>query len=97
MDDISEFISKSSGKCLILCHQNADLDCVCSAIALKYSLKSINPNLKFEIGAAENYSNQALKILDTFDVTASINPKLDSDILIILDTSSLNLLQPIKP
>tara|TARA_B100001964_G_C14216694_1_gene593149 strand:+ start:754 stop:1746 length:993 start_codon:yes stop_codon:yes gene_type:complete len=96
MDDISEFISKSSGKCLILCHQNADLDCVCSAIALKYSLKSINPNLKFEIGAAENYSNQALKILDTFDVTASINPKLDSDILIILDTSSLNLLQPLS-
>lgn len=95
MEALGEFLLKSSGKGLILCHQNADLDCVCSAIALREGLRELNPTIELEIGTAECYSKAAKKVLDAFNIDAFVDPELDSEVLLILDTSSINLLHPL--
>ncbi|MDP6459727.1 MAG: DHH family phosphoesterase [Candidatus Hydrothermarchaeota archaeon] len=95
MEEVAEFLLNSSGKGVILCHQNADLDCVCSAVALMQGLRKLNPNLEFEIGTAECYSKASKKVLEAFKIDAFVDPKLDSEILLILDTSSIKLLHPL--
>lgn len=96
MEGLAGYLLGSSGRGLLLCHQNADLDCACSAIALREALRTLNPALELELGAAECYSKAAKKILDAFDVDALVDPALDYDFLVILDTSSVHLLQPLN-
>lgn len=91
-----EILKTFSGSATILGHQNADLDCLCSSIALKEGLRKVNPDLKVEIGAADGFSKAARRILKEFNCEAKVNPTLDGELLIILDTSSLELLSPIS-
>jgi nanoRNase/pAp phosphatase (c-di-AMP/oligoRNAs hydrolase) len=90
-----ELLKTFRGRATILGHQNADLDCLCSSIALKEGLKEVNPALVVEIGAAGGFSKAAKRILEEFNYEASVNPALEEGLLIILDTSSLELLSPL--
>ncbi len=90
-----EVLRNQKGRGLILCHQIADPDCICSALALEEGLRQINPDLHLEVGAADSLSSASRRILRHFDQSVAINPPIDADLLIILDTSSLSLLSPV--
>ncbi len=84
-------------KVLILCHQNADVDAVASAFALKKLLEKINIE-NVDIGAAKSVSKHAKKFLDKLGIyELKINPDLESyDLIILLDTSSKTQVEPLN-
>lgn len=90
-----EILRNQKGSALILCHQIADPDCICSALALKEGLRQINPDLRINLGTAESLSSASRRILRRYEGSAEVNPSLESDLLIILDTSSFGLLSPL--
>jgi nanoRNase/pAp phosphatase (c-di-AMP/oligoRNAs hydrolase) len=90
-----EALRNQKGRAVILCHQIADPDCICSALALKEGLSQINPELEVEVSTAESFSSASRRILQRFNQSATVNPSLEDALLIILDTSSLDLLSPL--
>lgn len=82
-----------SGKVLILSHQNADLDAICSSIALKDALSVLNPKITILIGVAGGISKNSKRIVEKSEVL--INPSLDVELLVILDSSNLQQISPL--
>lgn len=82
-----------SGRVLILSHQNADLDAICSSLALKEALAALNPNIEIQMGVPGGISKKAKGIAEDSEVF--INPSLEVELLVILDSSTLEQISPL--
>lgn len=83
---------KNNYSFMLLCHHNADPDSLGSAIAFSRYLTSMG--LKNRIGVAQSISSYAKRLLQFAEVEK--NPKVEEDVIIIFDTSSLEQLDPIN-
>ena len=79
----------NSMKPLILGHQNADPDAVCSMVAFSRLYKKINPEGTFTL-MADDLSRLSKQVLDVFELRDEIleRPGTDNDLIILLDTNS---------
>ncbi|MEM3041778.1 MAG: DHH family phosphoesterase [Nitrososphaerota archaeon] len=79
---------------LLLCHQNADPDAVCSAFALAQLLERLRPKVKVEIAAPEGISKLSKALIGhiPLDVTAAKPAFKDADVVILLDTNTIQQL-----
>jgi nanoRNase/pAp phosphatase (c-di-AMP/oligoRNAs hydrolase) len=91
--NLFEYVRELSGAVLLLSHQNADLDAVCSSIALKDALSVINPDIEILMGVPNSISKNAKSMAEERDFL--INPSLDVDLLVILDSSTLEQISPL--
>lgn len=82
-----------SEKIIILSHQNADLDAICSSIALKDAFSVLNPGVTILIGAAGGISKNSKRVVEKSEVL--INPSLDVELLVIVDSSTLQQISPL--
>lgn len=78
---------------LLLCHQNADPDALCSAYAFQGLLKRIAPNVIVEIGTGQGISKLSKHVLEHTPITVNTKPNIESaDIIILLDTNTIEQL-----
>ncbi|MEM3479870.1 MAG: DHH family phosphoesterase, partial [Candidatus Bathyarchaeia archaeon] len=79
---------------LILCHQNADPDAICSSYALIKLLKYFKPEIEVEVASPESVSKVSKSILERFSMRVE-NEKPNfskADIIFMLDTSTVQQL-----
>ncbi|MBS7648673.1 MAG: DHH family phosphoesterase [Candidatus Bathyarchaeia archaeon] len=92
---ILDTLDKKGAKiALILCHQNADPDAVCSSYAFSKLLKYFKPEIAIEIASPESVSKISKTILERFSITV-INDKPrfnEVDIIFMLDTNTMQQL-----
>ncbi|MBY8997682.1 MAG: DHH family phosphoesterase [Candidatus Thorarchaeota archaeon] len=90
-----EHLLKDSKNPLILGHQNADPDAVCSMIAFARLYKTLNPDGTPQLAADDTsrLSNQVLRIFEP-EMKVSRTPESGHDLLILLDTNSRFQLGP---
>jgi len=76
---------------LLLCHQNADPDAVCSAFAFSQLLKRLNPELGVEIASPEGVSRLSKALVVRLPmVLRGEEPNFrDADMIIMLDTNTI--------
>jgi len=86
--NLKQLLSNST-KPLIMGHQNADPDAVCSMIAFSRLYKIINPDGTPTL-MADDLSRLSKQVLDAFELKDEIleEPEADFDLVIILDTNS---------
>jgi len=78
---------------LLLCHQNADADALCSAYAFQGLLRRLVPNLVTEIGTGQGISKLSKHILKQMPITVNTKPNIESaDVIILLDTNTVEQL-----
>ena len=78
---------------LLLCHQNADADALCSAYAFQGLLKRLAPNVITEIGTGQGISKLSKHILEHSPITVNTKPNIESaDAIILLDTNTIEQL-----
>ncbi len=91
MKEIVNFLveaSKRGQQILVLCHHNADPDAVGSSLALADALKQLGA--KAQAGVSENIGLAAKSVLETMGQKIIIDPPLDANIVVLVDTSSLD-------
>lgn len=79
---------------LLLCHQNADPDALCSAFVLSRLLQRLNPGVKVQVASPEGVSKLS-KALSDFLPTGLVDdePRFDkADIVVLLDTNTVQQL-----
>ncbi len=81
----------SENDVLILGHPHADPDAVSSVMALGKMLDSYGADVS--TGIPKNLNDLSNSILDSLDEDIDIDPSLDADVVIVLDTSDLDLLE----
>ncbi len=82
-----------AGFVLLLCHQNADPDALCSAYAFQGLLKHLAPNMVVEIGAGEGISRLSKHILNNLPITIARKPSVETaEVIILLDTNTVQQL-----
>lgn len=78
---------------ILLCHQNADPDAICSAFALSQLLKRLKPDLKVEIASPEGISKLSKLILEALPIEVETEVSIEkADIIITLDTNTIQQL-----
>jgi nanoRNase/pAp phosphatase (c-di-AMP/oligoRNAs hydrolase) len=78
---------------LLLCHQNADADALCSAYAFQGLLKRLAPSTVTEIGTGQGISKLSKHILDRTPIIVNTKPNVESaDLIILLDTNTIEQL-----
>jgi nanoRNase/pAp phosphatase (c-di-AMP/oligoRNAs hydrolase) len=88
-----EALLRCEGRGILLVHRAADLDAVSSALALRRGLEKLNPEITLSL-AVPDRTNRAVRQFYP-DLSIEINPVLDCDFLVILDTSTPELLKPV--
>jgi len=89
MKNISNFLSEASKRgqrILVLCHHNADPDAVGSSLALVDALNQLGA--RAEAGVSESVGLVAKSILKAAGREIAVDPTLDADIIVLVDTSS---------
>jgi len=93
--EIKSLIDKFEARfILILCHQNADPDAICSAFAFSQLLERLKPGVKVEIASPEGISRLS-KVLSDFlliRITDKEPNFKDADIIVMLDTNTIQQL-----
>jgi len=80
---------------LLLCHQNADPDALCSAFVFSKLLKNINPCLRIEIASPEGISKLSKAVSDFLPIHVTTDhPDFSADVIIMLDTNTVKQLGP---
>jgi nanoRNase/pAp phosphatase (c-di-AMP/oligoRNAs hydrolase) len=90
MKDLADFLTgaaKSGQRILVLCHRNADPDAVASTLVLAEVLGKLGAMCK--AGVADDITLSAQALLKNFNRELPVNPSLDVDLVIMVDTSSL--------
>lgn len=78
---------------VLLCHQNADPDAVCSAYAFSGLLKRLRPKMNVEIAAANGVSRLSKHLLQFVPIDIKSEPALEkADIIVLLDTNTIQQL-----
>ncbi len=83
--DFLEKIVSRKDRTLVLCHHNSDLDAVASATVLSETLKGMGVDCR--AAAAESVSTLGKTILHFFGKEIEVDPPLDFDLVILVDTS----------
>ena len=84
---------RSAESVLILGHQNADPDAVCSAFAFSLLAKRINRKLTLSFAAPEGVSKLSNQILQIVPLKVTYNPDPSSvDLIVTVDTNTLQQL-----
>ena len=98
MNDIVAFIQERQPTyILLLCHQNADPDALCSAFAFQGLLKRFIPNAVVEIGTGQSISKLSKQILEHIPISVNTKPNVESaDVIILLDTNTIEQLGDIS-
>jgi nanoRNase/pAp phosphatase (c-di-AMP/oligoRNAs hydrolase) len=91
--NLFEYVKELTGTVLLLSHQNADLDAICSSIALKDAFSVLNQNIEILMGVPNSISKNAKSMVEESQFL--INPSLDVDLLVILDSSTLEQISPL--
>jgi len=88
---------KASRKALILCHQNADPDAVCSAYLLSRLMRRINRRLKAVVVSPDGVSKVSARVLEhiRFEVGENAEPT-EFDTIFTVDTNTLQQLGSLK-
>jgi bifunctional oligoribonuclease and PAP phosphatase NrnA len=74
---------------LLLCHQNADPDALCSAYAFQRLLEHLAPSIVVEIGAGEGISKLSKHILNHLPITITTKPSVENaGVIVLLDTNT---------
>lgn len=92
---ISDIIFRRNAKrVLILCHQNADPDAICSSYALFSLLKHLKPDIEVEVASPESVSKVSKAILERLrmKVTNDEPSFNESDVIFMLDTNTVKQL-----
>lgn len=92
---LTEYLRGLKGRTLILLHANADLDAICSGIALEEAIRSINPGLGLGLGAPGGISRAARRAMEYFGAVAETGPATDADLIVLVDTANLAQLGPL--
>ncbi len=79
--------AKRGQQILVLCHHNADPDAVASAIVLAEVLN--RSGARAQAGVSEDINLISQNVLRVFEREIVINPPLDADLVVLVDTSSL--------
>lgn len=79
---------------LLLCHQNADPDAVCSSYALSKLLNHLKPGMDIEVASPESVSKISKILLDHFSMrVVNEKPSFDkTDIIFMVDTNTIGQL-----
>ena len=78
---------------VLLCHQNADPDALCSAFSFSQLLHYLKPDMRVEIAAAQGPSKLSKQILRKLPIKLISNPNIErADALFLLDTNTLQQL-----
>jgi len=82
-----------AGFVLLLCHQNADPDALCSAYAFQGLLKRLVPNLVVEIGAGHGISKLSKHLLNYVPMVVNMKPSVENaEAIVLLDTNTVQQL-----
>jgi len=95
VQDLRSIINKVRPKyVLLLCHQNADPDAICSAFAFSRLLKRLKPNVKVDIACPEGMSRLSKMLCDYLPIRiVTKEPRfVDADIIVMLDTNTIQQL-----
>ncbi len=94
INDIVKFLDeKKANFVLLLCHQNADLDALCSAYAFQGLLKRMAPDIVVDIGTAQGISKLSRHILEQTPIIVNTKPDIESaEAIILLDTNTVEQL-----
>lgn len=86
MKAVAQVLRDLAGKrVVVLCHHNADPDAVASAIVLSEVLENSCKSVK--AAAADDVSLMARAVLEAFGRSIEVNPELDCDVIVMVDTS----------
>ena len=78
---------------LLLCHQNADPDALCSAFVFSKLLKRINPDSRTEIASPEGISKLSKVVSDFLPIQVTTeHPDFSADVIVMLDTNTIKQL-----
>ncbi|MEM3420648.1 MAG: DHH family phosphoesterase [Candidatus Hadarchaeum sp.] len=89
MKDVADFLTqavRSGQRIVILCHRNADPDAVASAVVLAEVMSSLGAQVK--AATADDLAAISEVVLNSFNRKVEVNPELDFDLAIFVDTSS---------
>jgi len=92
VQELRSFIGKVKPKyILLLCHQNADPDALCSAFAFSRLLKRLKPNVKVDIACPEGMSKLSKALSDHLPIgIMTKEPRFkDADVIVMLDTNTV--------
>jgi nanoRNase/pAp phosphatase (c-di-AMP/oligoRNAs hydrolase) len=99
--ELKEFLletCKKKQQILVLCHHDADVDAVASALVLAECLTQLGA--KATAGTSEGLNQAAQRLLKLTGREIQVNPPLKADLVILVDTSSLEHLgklgEPLK-
>lgn len=89
--------ARSSRRVLVLGHQNADPDAICSAYVLARLLKRINRRLKVVVASPDGVSKVSARVLDRlhFEVAEKVEAN-EFDVIFTVDTNTLEQLGSLK-
>ncbi|MBS7614326.1 DHH family phosphoesterase [Candidatus Bathyarchaeota archaeon] len=79
---------------LLLCHQNADPDAICSAFAFSRLIKTLNQNTKVDIACPDGISKLSKVLSKYLPMEIMTEEPLfeDADIIVMLDTNTIRQL-----
>jgi phosphoesterase RecJ-like protein len=89
--DITDILDEINASCvLLLCHQNADPDAICSAYAFQSLLTKQRPKATVEIGTGQGISRLSKHILKQIPITVQLQPDVEkADVMVLLDTNTI--------
>ena len=95
VQEITSLLDKTNAKLIVLlCHQNADPDAICSAFAFSKFLQGLRPKLKVEIAAAHGISRLSKFILKSLPLTLTTQSHIEeAEIIALLDTNTIQRFQ----
>lgn len=89
--------ARTSRTGLILCHQNADPDAVCSALLLARLLKGLNRRMKITAASPDGVSKVSARVLERLRlrIEENVDPR-NYDVIFTVDTNTLQQLGSMK-
>ena len=85
--------ARLADRIVLLCHQNADPDAVCSAFALQKLLYKLAPGTKVTISCPEGISAPTRQLMENLGIsTPDQKIPVDADLAVLVDTNSLDQL-----
>ena len=89
--------ARASRTALVLCHQNADPDAVCSAFLLTRLIKGLNRRMKTTAASPDGVSKVSARVLErlNFRIEENVDPR-NYDVIFTVDTNTLQQLGSMK-
>ncbi|MEN3035064.1 MAG: DHH family phosphoesterase [Candidatus Methanosuratincola sp.] len=95
MPDLLEFLS-SYGKVVLVCHPNADPDCIGSAYAIKSALQLRSPSVSVSILTPDGVNAASSKLIEYLNVEFETSLDDTCGLLVLVDMPSLDQLPEVK-